>query len=74
MAFFGIGYFDQTEVALYAIIVMIAVVATGVRQKPMLATNENTSQDLPSISDGTLAPIESTAPTSVKLWCPIGAV
>jgi hypothetical protein len=62
VAFFGIGYFDQTVVAWYAIIVMIAVVSRGVKQGPVLTTNENTSQPLPSITDRTFAPIENAYP------------
>lgn len=62
VAFFGIGYFDQTVVAWYAIIVMIAVVSRTVKKDPVLAANENTTQYLPSITDRTYAPMQSAHP------------
>jgi hypothetical protein len=62
VAFFGIGYFDQTVVAWYAIIVMITVVSRGVKPEPVLATKGNTSQYLPSVTDRTCAPMENAYP------------
>lgn len=61
IAFFGIGYFDQTVVAWYAIIAMIAVVARRVQQEPAFAANENVVQYLPSMADRASAQAESTS-------------
>jgi hypothetical protein len=64
VAFFGIGYFDQTVVAWYAIIVMIAAVSRSVKQEPGLATKEDSHQYSPSITDITYAPIENAHPSA----------
>ena len=67
VAFFGIGYFDQTEVAWLAIVVTIAVISRRTRSERTLATNEGTSQDAPTSVERIYSPGDNVSSHSSSL-------